>query len=343
MLLVLLVLTSHESPSHASGPGGHGCAPGNLIPNCGMDQFVPSAQGQTPAGWTPFVISGGLSMDPHVDTYWGAPSLRIWSDGGVFVAGIFTQVGGLTPGATYRASMGWGAPTEPDAFGRRLGIDPTGGTDPNSPNIVWGPMHRGPGTVLNDSNPDGVRNPKHSNIDVTAMARGTTVTVYVWVDHNYSTGANQIFIDAVGLYQDTAPVVALPTDLPPAPAPVQEVAAAATSTRRPATATPAPSATATLEPTASATPSPTSTPTDTPTATITPTPQDTATPSVTPSSTLPPRPRATAAPVATAPDSAASTPPQGLLFGGVSALLCAGLLGARVMKRRAASPAGRNG
>lgn len=335
-LLVLLVLTCYETDSYASGPGGHGCAPGNLISNCGMDQFVPSAQGQVPAGWTPFVISGGLAMDPHVDTYWGAPSLRMWSDGGVFVAGIFTQVSGLVPGATYRASMGWGAPTEPDAFGRRLGIDPTGGTDPNSPNIVWGPMHRGPGTVLNDSNPDGVRNPKHTNIDVTAVARAATVTVFVWVDHNYSTGANQIFIDAVGLYQDAAAVVALPTEAPPTLAPVREVAPAATATRRPPTATLAPSATATLEPTATLTP----TSTHTPTPTLTPTPEDTPTPSVTPSSTLPPRPRATAAPGAVAQDSSAAAPSRGLLVGGAGALLGAGLLGVRMIRRRSGSSIG---
>ena len=342
VLLALLVLTYLEPDSHASGPGGHGCAPGNLIPNCGMDQFVPSAQGQAPAGWTPFVLSGGVAMDPAVDTYWGPPSLRMWSDGGVFVAGILTQVGGLTPGATYRASMGWGAPTEPDAFGRRLGIDPTGGTDPNSPNIVWGPMRRGPGTVLNDSDPNNMRDPKKGNIDVTAVARATTVTVYVWVDHNYSTGQNMIFIDAVGLYQDAVPVAALPTDVPPTSVPVQAIVPAPTSTRRPATATLAPSATPTLEPTAS--PSPTPTFTVTSTATTTPTPQDTPTPSVTPSSTLPARPRATAAPAVPAQDSGnSSAPPRGLLVGGVGALLAAGLLGTRMVRQRAGSSTDRDG
>lgn len=338
MVLVLIVLTFHESDLYASGPGGHGCAPGNLIANCGMDQFVPAAQGQAPAGWTPFVISGGLAMDPAVDTYWGPPSLRMWSDGGTFVAGIFAQVGGLTPGATYRASIGWGAPTEPDAFGRRLGIDPTGGTDPNSTEIVWGPMRRGPGTVLNDSDPNNVNDPKKGNIDVTAVARATTVTVYVWVDHNYSTGQNMIFIDAVGLYQDAAPVIALPTDAPPTSAPVQAIAPAATSTHLPPTATLTQTATATLEPTATETP----TPTNTPTPTMTPTPQDTPTPSVTPSSTLPPRPRATAAPEAPAQDPSTSTPPRVLLAGGLGALLGAGVLGAFMLRRQAGPSIGRN-
>lgn len=328
MLLLLIVVPLFGGAStHASGPGGHGCNPGNLIPNCGMDQFVSAPQGQAPAGWTPFVLSGGFAIDPSVDTYWGAPSVRMWSDGGTFVGGILTQVGGLTPGATYRASMGWGAPTEPDAFGRRLGIDPTGGTDPNSSAIVWGPTWRGPGKVLNDSNPG------YPNIDVVAVALAPTVTVYVWVDHNYSTGANQIFVDAVGLYQDTAAPVVAPTNTPQpaAPAAPQRVAPVATRALPP-------TATATPPPTATHTPSPTHTPTQTATPTITPTPTSTATPSVTPTSTLPPRPHAT---VVRFQESAASAPAapaasSGLLVGGIGALTGSAALSIGLLLRRRA-------
>ncbi len=324
-----LFIASLNSNTFASGPGGHGCAGGNLIPNCGMDNFVPVPQGQAPSGWTPFVLSGGLAMDASPDTYWGAPSLRMWSDGGTFLAGIYTQVGGLTPGATYHASIGWGAPTEPDAFGRRLGIDPTGGTDPNSANIVWGPMKRGPGKVLNDSNPG------YPNIDVAAVAKGSTVTVFVWVDHNYSTGQNQIFIDAVGLYQDNVPVAAVATNTPP-PAPQAPALKpkAAAPTKRPPTATVAPTATrtATLAPTA--TPAPTDTPVPTATPTWTPTPEDTPTPTITPSSTLPPRPRATVAPAAATEVASRTAAPPALLFGGIGALAGAGLLSIGVFVRR---------
>jgi hypothetical protein len=328
-LMPLLLLASISPTTLASGPGGHGCREGNLIPNCGMDQFVPVAQGQAPAGWTPFVLSGGLAMDPSPDTYWGAPSLRMWSDGGTFVAGVYTQVGGLTPGATYRASVGWFAPTEPDAFGRRLGIDPSGGTDPTSPNVVWGPMLRGQGKVLNDSNAG------YPNIDVIAVAQGQTVTVFAWVDHNYSTGPNQIFLDALGLYQDAVPIVPASTDTPPptaaAPAPTAAQPKAAAPTRRPPTATSTSTDTATPAPTL--TPLPTETPTATATWTLTPTPVDTATPTITPSSTLPPRPRATIAPMQSQVASRTEAP-QGLLFGGVGALAGAGLLGVGVLLRR---------
>ncbi|MGE5602013.1 MAG: hypothetical protein ACM30E_03120 [Nitrososphaerales archaeon] len=332
-----LFIASLDSTSFASGPGGHGCKEGNLIPNCGFDQFAPVAQGEAPAGWMPYLLSGSLAMTSSPDTYWGAPSFRMWSDGGTFVAGIYTQVGGLTPGASYSASVGWGAPDpwQGDNFGRRLGIDPTGGTDPNSPNIVWGPEWRGPGKVLNDSNPG------MPNIDVSAVARSSTLTVFVKVDHNYSTGQDEIFIDAVGLYQDSAPVVAVPTNTPPPPAaapqaaPAPTKAKAAAPAKRPPTATVAPTATATSTTPPTATPAPTDTPAPTSTPTVTPTPEDTATPTLTPSSALPPRPRATVAP-ATTQVASRTAGPQVLLFGGIGALAGAGLLsiGAFVRRRK---------
>lgn len=327
MLVLLLCLAIWAAPASASGPGGHGCKEGNLIPNCGFDTFYPDARGQIPNGWTPFVLSGSLAFDPSPDTFWGAPSLRMWSDGDAFVAGIWTQVGGLTPGVAYYASMGWGAPMDPmDSFGRRLGIDPTGGTDPNAPTVVWGPMLRGPGKVLNDSNPG------YYNIDVSAVARSATVTVFVYVDHNYSTGQNQIFIDAVGLYVDpNQPAQPPPTAAPSSPTPAPRAQAAAprpAATARPPTATP----TATASPT----PTETATPTATPTPTITPTPTQTPTATATPTSTLPPRPRATPVPeanAATRPDWALGDL-RGLLWGGVAALGGAGLLGLALVATR---------
>lgn len=291
----------------------HGCIPGNLIPNCNFDTFYGSPPRQVPTDWVPFVLSGDLTFMQDTDTYWGAPSLRMWSNGGTFVAGVWTQVNGLQPGVAYKASKGWGAPNEPDAFGRRLGIDPTGNTDPNAPTVVWGPMHRGPGRSLNYPPPD-------VNIDVSAVARSSTVTVFVFVDHNYSTGDNFIFIDAVSLFVDPVQPAVIPTDTPQPPAPV--AVAAAPRPTQPPTATPSPTATAT----ATATATETATPTPTATPTITPTPTATFTPTATPTSTLPPRPTATpGAPVKAAVASAGA--PSALLFGGLGALGGAGLLG----------------
>ncbi len=263
----LLLLAAR--PASASEP----CNPPNVIPQpvCDMDSFYGSPPRQIPNGWTEFILSGDPTFMQDVDTFWGPPSLRIWSSGGTFKAGIYTQVP-VTPGAGYRASIAWGAPNAPETFGRQLGIDPTGGTDPNSPTVIWGPMHWGPGRILNYPPPD-------VNIDVLARALSDTVTVFFLVDHPTSTGDNLIFVDAIALYPDeNAPAV----ELPPTETPTPEIAAAV-APADPPTPLPLPP-TATAEPTATPTdtPTPTATPTETPTPSPTPSPSPTATPTWTP-------------------------------------------------------------
>jgi hypothetical protein len=276
-------------PLLASAP----CDPPNVIPQpvCDMDSFRGSRPRQIPNGWNEFVIYGNPDFYQDDHSYWGGPNLTIASFGGTFKAGIYTQVA-VTPGAGYRASIAWGAPNAPDTFGRQLGIDPTGGTDPNSPNIIWGPMHWGEGRILNYPPPD-------VNIDVRARALSETVTVFVMVDHPTSTGDNIILLDAIALYPDeSAPAVELPptetpTPEPPPPAEEAPVAAAAfqvapevarvaappTDTPTP-TETPPPTETPTATPTETATPTPTATPSPTPTATATWTPWPTVTPAI---------------------------------------------------------------
>lgn len=263
------------------------CNPPNVIPQpvCDMDSFRGEPPRQIPNGWTEFIIYGDPTYMADSDTFWGAPSLRMWSSGGTFKAGIYTQVE-VTPGAGYRASISWGAPNAPDTFGRQLGLDPTGGADPNSPTVIWGPMHWGPGRILNYPPPD-------VNIDVRARAISNIMTVFFLVDHPRSTGDNLIFIDAIALYPDeSAPQVELPpTETPtpepatPVPAPEAAVAAAAPAAVPPTatpTDTPLPTETPTATPpptaTPTATPSPSPTPTATPTATATWTPWPTVTP-----------------------------------------------------------------
>ncbi len=256
---------------------------GNVIPKdvCDFDSFYGSSPRQFPNGWTHFILAGDLTFSQDVDTYWGPPALRMWSNGGTFKAGIYTQVS-VTPGAGYRASIGWGAPNAPDHFGRQLGIDPTGGTDPNAPSVIWGPMHWGAGRMLNYAPGEG------PNIDVRARAVSDRVTVFFLVDHSTSTGDNVIFVDAIALYPDeSAPALALapaPTDTPP---PADTATPVVVAEQRVAALPP--TATWTAQPTATETP--TETPTLTPTPTETPTPTATLTP--TPSPTWTPWPTAT--------------------------------------------------
>ncbi len=254
--------------------------PGNLTHNCGFDVFEDQWRGgrrvQVPQGWHHYILNGEIDFLPHVDTYWGAPSLAIGSNGVPFAAGIYQQVQ-VTPGVVYQADAGWAAVMKTD-FERKLGLDPTGGTDPQAPTVVWGPA-------------EWAINP-WPDLTVSTRATGPTMTVFVWTNHQKTYGDDWIFVDAVGLWPDTSQPAAT---LTPSPSP--------TPTRKPPTRTPSPvphTATPT-EPPASPTPTdtavPTATPTPTHTATHTPTP--TITPTWTPTPTPAP-PTATPLPTRTA-------------------------------------------
>ena len=280
LFVVSLVGVQRNHPVNAEY---HPCNPPNVIPPevCGFDHFYGSPPRQIGVGWAPFILSGDLTFMQHIDTYWGAPSQMMWSNGGTFKAGVYTQVH-VTPGAGYRAAVFWAAPNAPDAFGRQLGIDPTGGTDPTAPTVIWGPMHWGPGTVLSHDPP------QPGDIDVKARAQNDVITVFFLTDHNRSTGDNYLFLDALALYPDeSAPPLATPTPVPPTATPIPT-----------STPTLAATDTPTLTPTATetATPTPTHTPTPTPTPTFTPTATSTATPSPTPTRTPTPTPTATPTP-----------------------------------------------
>lgn len=254
------------------------CAePGNLTYNCGFDVFVDRFEGekrlQIPDGWWYFILDGSPDFRPADDTYWGAPSLWLLTDGVPFTAGIYQQVN-VTPGVVYQTDAGWAAATVGD-YGRKLGLDPTGGTDPLAPSVVWGPAEWG----IN-SWPD---------LTVSTRATGPTMTVFVWVSHQQTYGNDWIFIDAVGLWPD--PTQPAATNTPPPPP---------TKTPNPPTRTPKPvppTDTPTEPPT---TPTATDTPTETPTDVLTETPMPTATPTWTPTpSPLPPTDTSTPSPTPT--------------------------------------------
>ena len=275
--------------------------PGNLTQNCGFDAFVDHWEGekryQVPAGWSPFILSGDLDFRPSDDTYWGAPSLWLLSDGVPFTAGVYQQVN-VSPGVVYQADAGWAASTQKD-FERKLGLDPTGGTNPLAPSVIWGASEWG----IN-SWPD---------LTVSTRASGPVMTLFIWVHHPITYGNDWIFIDAVGLWPDASQPAAT---LTPTPAP--------TATARPPTKTPAPvPPTATLTavpasptPVPTQTPEPTLTPTETPTPTLTPTSTNTPTPA-SPSST--PIPTRTPLPTIVVAARVQSTSSAGFALAGASA------------------------
>jgi hypothetical protein len=279
----------------ASASANHPCDPPNVIPShvCNMDSFTGGRPMQLPVGWNAFVLYGNPEFIQDEHTFFGGYNLTIASTS-PFKAGIYTQVA-VTPGAGYRASIAWGAPNQPDLFGRQLGIDPTGGVDPNAATVIWGPMHWGEGRILNYPPPD-------VNIDVRARALGETITVFFLTDHPQTASYDLILVDAIALYPDeSAPAVELPptaTPTPePAPEPAAEQVAAAAAPQAVAVQPQAPAAVyvpPTDTPTATPTETPTAVPTDTPTATATPSP--THTPTLPPTATWTPLPSATPEP-----------------------------------------------
>jgi hypothetical protein len=280
-LVVLLTLLSVQGAA-AQEP----CGPPNVVPgnSCNMENWSGDPPRALPEGWQPFVLSGDVEYARDDHSYFGGGTLRMRNSGGAFKAGILTTVA-VTPGAGYRGSVWWGAPNAPELFGRQLGLDPTGGTDPGAPTVIWGPTHFGDGRFLNYKPGEG------PNIDVLARALGDRMTIFFLVDHPSSSGDNFIYIDVITLVPDeAAPQVTPPTATPEPPTAtptldvsqmtptfvpvvVQAAAAAPIATEAP-TATPAP----TEPPTATPSATPSATPTDTPTPTLTPTPSPTWTP-----------------------------------------------------------------
>ncbi len=276
-LLGLGVLVSILVAGPGLGPVGAGarnpCAePGNLTVNCGFDTFTEQSwngkQLRVPEGWWFFVLEGSPDFRQGADTFWGQPALWLVTDGVPFTAGIYQQVS-VTPGVVYQTDIGWAAARCGEEvcqnMERRLGLDPTGGTNPLAPSVVWSRIEAG-----GDKWPD---------LTVSARATGPRMTVFVWVNHPASYGPDEVYLDAVGLWPDLSQPAATAT---PKPSP--------TPTRRPPTPTPKPRpATATPTEPPTAVPADTETPTPEPTATATdtPTPEPTATWTVTPSP-LPP-------------------------------------------------------
>jgi hypothetical protein len=298
--------------------------PENLIVNWSFeDGFYPYPMGGGVANcWVAFVeetippetppIFRLTGYDDFPEAIEGIHSQRIWSDGTGFIAGIYQQVPGVTPGVAYKAWVVWAAvqSSGSDEFimGRKIGIDPYGGTDSRSPDIVWSQEIWG-----YDKKQFGLLN-------VSAVAQDETITVFLRVDNHVTHGQDEVFFDAVFLIVDPDQPTATPTPTTtPIPTP--------TDTLVLPTPTPVPPT-----PTSTSPPTNTLTPTATPTDTLTPTPTTTPTATSTPTATATPTVRPTFTPVPTATPrpawyEAGGWPNNGLLYGGLASLVAALLIG----------------
>ncbi len=149
------------------------------------------------------VSSGEFSYRVHQ----GFLAQKYFTFAGQHEAGLYQQVGGITPGTQLRFSaymVTWSCmpsatqwnvcPTtplssSPAPMHTKVGIDPTGGTNPWSPNIVWSPE-------LNAID-------NWTLFSVEAKAANSTVTVFTyswadWTDHFFRLN-NDVYLDTASL------------------------------------------------------------------------------------------------------------------------------------------------
>jgi len=188
---------------------------------------------EPPTWWYPFWVTGSLPADPSQE--YRRPEFRMygWPDGPHFAyegshylvyfgfwdpidGGIYQRVTGLVPGATYEFSYqafawsnclegkvpgsGQGCSVFPDNHATfTAGIDPTGGTNDASPNIVWSE-----GVSIYD---------QYDRISVHATAETSALTVFVrCVFYQPDILHNDAHIDALQLIPIGGPQIELGSD-----------------------------------------------------------------------------------------------------------------------------------
>lgn len=215
LTLLTVLLASLAPPARA----GEGCAGAKsytegYLTNGGFEEdFYPAEQDLIGQGWTRVNLDGTpnwTSTFLFVQNN-GGHRERIecedsqiltgttWQVGQPYHTVIFQRVTGLTPGQPYSfsgwISKFWGGPSEnrppppdPYALGSWIGYDPTGGTDPTAPAVVW-------------SAPDW-DDAAHGYVNhhMAAVPHGDALTVFVRVQHKWQKGYTVVFVDALELF-----------------------------------------------------------------------------------------------------------------------------------------------
>jgi hypothetical protein len=180
----------------------------NFLTNPGLENF--QAPYQVAQNWTAFTKSGvtpKYRMTSGAEEKVEGDHSQMYWETGAFAAGIYQQVS-VTPGTDYAAQAKilaiWESslPRPDGKMLKQMGIDPNGGTDPNSPDIVWGPTRE--------------RHMVWESVKTSATAISSTITLFVLVDSEASSNSNEVFVDAVVLTEApsaSATSPALSTDL----------------------------------------------------------------------------------------------------------------------------------
>jgi hypothetical protein len=268
----LLQNPGFEQPFAASIPGKENC----LIAVPWLAWYVQGPPERTSQG---FLLAPEYKMSTRNDApfnrvHGGDLAQQYFHSFGTFQAGVYQVVQKVTPGALLHLQI-WGltwscnseskgncgnnTSGDPSPMHLRIGIDPTGGTDPFSPNIVWSAEVNAWDTW--------------TLLQIEATAVNSTITVFAYSYPDYRSQDNNVYLDDASLVEVAPPATdtPVPTDTPQASPTAQATKTPVpTNTPKPtvapvATATTVPSATlaatattvATLAAASSATPQPT--------------------------------------------------------------------------------------
>ena len=207
-LLAAFGISTAFSVAHAQDESDPCTAPALLTKNCRFQRpvFGMNGFGFVYNGWSPYILSGspqfdanyhGNAYDPDDMVNGGREQSMYTASRGAWRAGLFQRIEGVTAGHAYYARIGWFVSANTSIIGR-VGIDPTGGTDPTSVHIVW-------------SQPLPIfRTTQHRVRGV--YARAATITVFVDAHNgNPSGGDDRTWITAVAVAPDRAYAPATPT------------------------------------------------------------------------------------------------------------------------------------
>lgn len=187
--------------------------PHNLALNGGFFPDLHDTQyGSVVNPWQPFIFSGSAPQFRWVNNegIFKSQSEQLVSTD-VFDAGIMQTIQGLQPGSYYWFRMGWApaaksitGPNEPsDSVGVKVGVDPFGGTDPTSPNVIWGAGLFGDIKGLN-----------RPQLTMVFAARASSSTIFLrGMAKDGSVGENRVWFNAVCM--EARPELGIAT--PPAP------------------------------------------------------------------------------------------------------------------------------
>lgn len=180
----------------------------NLLKNGTMAGGRTRPVGVVAKNWKPFVVGATVPVFENAlnEGYDPNGSQYLWRDFDAWDAGIFQKVKTLTPGQTYHFWMVWGQSLHDIAgdnarstlINRQIGVDATGGTNPNAPTVEWTVPYFGG---------SGFNRPEWHLV---FTAPNSTATFFLRAQNGHTDGRNKVFFDTACLY----PVNDAPTTTP---------------------------------------------------------------------------------------------------------------------------------